>query len=290
MSVRSRSMRPPGLPRVVPGSAPNPLIWLTLFVCLSIAATFADSRHLLDGPRQLIMRVVSPVQGGLTRVGQSVSGVTSGWGDVGRLREENAALKKTVEELVQETVSLRAAELENRELRDQLKYSRDNPTQALVPAEVIGLDSSVLVGYAIINRGRDSNIQEGMTVQSTAGLVGRVVSVTDTTSRILLIDHPASSVNAVIQGTPGATGQVLGQPDGRLIMRYIPQAETVKINDVVVTSGLGGAFPRNAPIGRIVGIEARDVDMFQRAVIEPFVNFRKLNHVLVATGFIPTKL
>jgi rod shape-determining protein MreC len=290
VSVRSRSMRPNGLPRVVPGSAPNPLIWLTLFVGLSIAATFADSRHLLDGPRQVIARVIAPVQTGVSRVGQTITGVTSGWSEVGQLREENASLRKTVEELVQETVNLRAAELENRELREQLKYSRENPTQALVPAEVIGLDSSVLVGYAVINRGSQASVQEGMTVQSTAGLVGRVVSLTDTTSRVLLINHPASSVNAVIQGTPGATGQVLGQPDGRMIMRYIPQAETVKINDVVVTSGLGGAFPRNVPIGRIVGIETRDVEMFQRAVIEPFVNFRKLSHVLVATGFIPTKL
>lgn len=279
--------------RLIPtaaGSSPNPLVWLTVFVCLSIVATFLDSRHLLDGPRDLVMRVVGPLQAGVNRVGQAAGGVTSGWSDVNHLREENAALRRTVEELVQETVNLRAAELENRDLRDQLNYSRANPTRTLLPADVIGLDSSALLGYAVINRGEDAGVHVGMTVQSTAGLVGRVTSHTANTSRILLINHPSSSVNAVIQGTRGATGQVLGQPDGRLIMRYIPQAETVRINDVVVTSGPGGAFQANLPIGRVAHVETRDVDLFQHAVIEPFVNFRKLGALLVDTGFIPNKL
>ncbi|HXI18995.1 MAG TPA: rod shape-determining protein MreC [Chloroflexota bacterium] len=278
------------LPPVTSGAPPSPLIWLAIFVCLSIAATFLDSRHLLDGPRSAVMRLLGPIQAGVSRVGQSVNGVTTGWSEIGRLRTENAALRGTVEELLQETVNLRASELENRELRDHLRYSRENPTRTLLPAEIIGLDSSALLGYAVINRGGDVGVSEGMTVQSTAGLVGRVVSRSGNTSRILLINHPSSSVNARIQGSPGATGQVLGQPDGRLIMRYIPQAETVRVNDIIVTSGLGGAFPGNVPIGRIAHVETRDVDLFQRAVIEPFVNFHKIGHIIVDTGFIPAKL
>ena len=272
------------------GAAPNPLIWLALFVALSIGVTLADSQHLLDGPRELIMRVIAPVQSGVSRVGQAVSGVTSGWSEVNQLREENAALRRTVEELLQETVNLRAAELENRELREQLRYSRANPSRTLVPAEVIGRDSSALLGYAVINRGAETGLQPGMTVQTTGGLIGRLVSTNATTSRLLLINHPSSAVNAKIQNNPGATGQVLGQPDGSLLMRYIPQAELVKVNDVIVTSGLGGAFPPNVPIGRVAHVETRDVDLFQRAVIEPFANFDKLGHVIVDTGFTPPKL
>lgn len=271
-------------------AAPNPLVWLALFVSLSIGATVADSARLLDGPRQAAMRVLTPLQAGVSRVGHAVSGVTSGWSEVSRLRDENAALRRSVDELLQETVNLRAAELENRELREQLRYARANTGRTLVPAEVIGLDSSALVGYATINRGTEGGLQVGMTVQSTGGLIGRVTSATATTSRVLLINHPSSAVNARIQNNPGATGQVLGQPDGRMIMRYIPQAETVRVNDVVVTSGLGGAFPANLPIGRVAHIETRDVDLFQRAVIEPFVRFDRLGSVIVDTGFLPAKL
>lgn len=271
-------------------AAPNPLVWLALFVALSVGVTLADSQHLLDGPRELVTRVVAPVQGGVSRVAQALSGLTSGWNEVSRLREENVALRRTVDELLQETVNLRAAELENRELRDQLRYARANPSRTLIPAEVIGLDSSALLGYAVINRGADAGLQVGMTAQTTGGLIGRVVSATSTTSRVLLINHPSSAVNARIQNNPGATGQVLGQPDGSLLMRYIPQAEAVKVNDVVVTSGLGGAFPANIPIGRVAHVETRDVELFQRAVVEPFVSFEKLGHVIVDTGFLPPKL
>ena len=120
--------------------------------------------------------------------------------------------------------------------------------------------------------------------------MGRVVSRTATTSTVLMIVDPSSSVIGAIQGTPGATGTLKGQPDGRLLMQHIPQAETVKVNDIVVTSGLGGAFPANVPIGRVVQLETKDVDMFQVAIVEPFVDFRKLRRVMVDTGFTPTKL
>ncbi|MGH2354787.1 MAG: rod shape-determining protein MreC [Chloroflexota bacterium] len=270
--------------------APNPLVWLSLFIALSIGATFANARHLLDVPRDAAARVVAPLQVGVSRVGHAVRDVVSGWQEVSRLREENAALRRTVEELLQETVTLRAAELENRELREQLHYAQNHSSESLLPAEVIGFDSSSLLGRAVINQGGDAGVEDGMTVLSTAGLVGRVTQRTARASTVLLIIDPSSSVNAVIQGTPGATGVVNGQPDGQLLMRYIPQAEPVRVNDLVVTSGLGGAFPPNRPIGRVVQVETRDVDMFQQAIIEPFVNFRKLRKVLVVTSFIPVEL
>jgi len=58
---------------------------------------------------------------------------------------------------------------------------------------------------------------------------------------------------------------------------------------VVVTSGLGGAFPRNLPIGRVAQVESREVDMFQQAIVEPLVDIRRLLTVLVARGFVPIK-
>jgi rod shape-determining protein MreC len=284
-SSRRPALRPP----LSSSTVPNPLTWLLLFAALSVGATLANSRHLLDAPRDAASRAVAPLQVGVSRVAGTVSDVVSGWTEVSSLRSENAVLRQTVQELLQETVTLRAAELENRELRDQLRYSRENPGQNFLPAEVIAFDSSMLLGTVVINRGAGVNIEDGMTVRSTAGLVGRVTSRSATTATVQLIVDPSSTVIGAIQGTPGATGTLKGQPDGRLLMQHIPQAEPVKVNDVVVSSGLGGAFPPNVPIGRIVQLETRDVDMFQRAIVEPFVDFRKLRKVLVDTGFTPTR-
>ena len=271
-------------------ATPNPLLWLALFVTLSIGATVANNWHLLDVPRQVAGRITAPLQAGVSRVGRAVGDVASGWQEISRLRRENQALRRTVDELVQETVSLRAAALENRDLREQLHYAREHQSKALLPADVIGFDSSTLVGHAVLDQGTDGRLAAGMPVVSTAGLVGRIVATTPRTSTVLLITHPSSKVNAVIQGTPGATGIVSGLPDGRLLMRHIPQSEPVQVNDIVVTSGLGGVYPRDLAIGRVARIDGRDVDVFQQAIVEPFVNVRKLSHVLVVSGFAPAKL
>ena len=261
-----------------------------LFVGLSLGASLAGPRHAFDAPREAMARVVAPLQAGVSRVTHAARDAAAGWREVSRLRSENEALRATVDELLHETVRLRAAELENRELREQLRYTLETGNQSLIPAEVIGFDSSALLGHAVLNKGSEAQLEDGMVVVSTTGLVGRIVARTARTSKVLLINHPASTINAVIQGQPGATGLVDGQPDGRLRMRYIPQSEPVRVNDLVVTSGLGGAFPRDLMIGRVTHVESRDVDLFQQVVVEPFVDFHKLKHVLVDIGFRPARL
>src|SRR5262245_31653330 len=124
--------------RMVTNTSPSPVGWLLLFIGLSVAVTFAGSWRVFDVPREGIARVVAPLQAGVSRVAHGLRDAAAGWHEVSRLRSENEALRNTVDDLLQETVRLRAAELENRELRDQLRYTRDSKSQSLVPAEVIG--------------------------------------------------------------------------------------------------------------------------------------------------------
>jgi len=70
-------------------------------------------------------------------------------------------------------------------------------------------------------------------------------------------------------------------------MKYIPQGETVNVNDIVLTSGLGGNFPKKLIIGQITDIHQRDIEMFQQADIRPTVDFNNLEIVLVITSFLP---
>jgi rod shape-determining protein MreC len=68
-------------------------------------------------------------------------------------------------------------------------------------------------------------------------------------------------------------------------MKYIPQGETVNVNDIVLTSGLGGNFPKKLIIGQVTAVHQRDIDMFQEAHIRPTVDFNNLEIVLVITNF-----
>ncbi len=116
------------------------------------------------------------------------------------------------------------------------------------------------------------------------GLVGRISEVTDSTSKVLLITDSSSAVNAILQSSR-LNGVVRGTPGGDLVMDYIPQGRQYSIGEVVLTSGLGGRVPKGIPIGQVSEIRQRDIDVFQQAVVQPTVDFQRLELVMIVTNF-----
>ncbi len=80
---------------------------------------------------------------------------------------------------------------------------------------------------------------------------------------------------------------VNGRAGAQPVMEFIPQDADVGVGDVIITSGLGGNFPKNLVIGQVVEVRQRDFEMFQQATIRPTVNFDRLEFVLVITNFQP---
>jgi rod shape-determining protein MreC len=138
----------------------------------------------------------------------------------------------------------------------------------------------------MLDLGKSDGIEVGYPVVTDQGLVGRISGVTDTTSKVLLIGDPSSAVNAILQSSR-LNGVIRGAPGGDLVMDYLPQGEKFSIGEVVLTSGLGGRFPKGIPIGQVVEIRQRDIDVFQQAVVRPTVDFPRLELVMVVTNFNP---
>lgn len=232
----------------------------------------------------------APLQGGITHPLQSVAHLLDALQRLAALQEENQRQSQLIARLSGEIVRLRELEIENQQLREQLGYQIDNPERALLPASVIGRDPSNLVQSIIIDKGSAQGVEEGMVVIESAGLVGKVIGVSPTSAKVLLITDPRSSVTAMIQRPNSrAVGVVSGQPGNRLIMRYLPQSEEVRQTDLVVTSGLGGGFPKGLLIGKVVEVRQKDIEMFQGALVETAVPFAKLESVLVVLDFTPDK-
>jgi rod shape-determining protein MreC len=103
----------------------------------------------------------------------------------------------------------------------------------------------------------------------------------------MLLTDFSSSVNALIQSSR-ATGIVQGQGRQKLLMRYVGQGEQVEVGDIVLTSGLGGNFPKRLVIGQVTAVKRNDVEMFQEILVESAVNFDRLEMVLVVLGFAAT--
>ena len=263
------------------------LLWLGAVVVLCVAVIIADQRQWLVWPRNVAAGVLAPVQQRLATATRDGMRTITQRGEVGRLHAENEELRSTVDALRLELVRMHAAELENQQLRQQLRYVEAHRQFTFVPAEVIGRDRSNLLGRIVVDQGQTSGIEVGMGVMAPAGLIGRVIAVADHSATILPITQPTSAVNAKVLGSTGATGIANGTPNGRLVLRYLPQHEALEVGDTVVTSGLGGTFPRDIAIGRVSFVRSRDIGMFQEAEIEPLVGMVGLERVLIVTNFYP---
>jgi rod shape-determining protein MreC len=185
-----------------------------------------------------------------------------------------------------ENVLLREAEIERTELRAQLQFKLANPTYDLLAAEVIGHDPSNLLHYLIIDRGAQDGLAVGMPVVTARGLVGRITEVNPHSAQVMLLTDPASSVNALIQRSR-ATGVVQGQGRGGLTMHFVELGEQIEAGDIVLTSGLGGSFPKRLVIGQVAAVKQHDVEMFQEVYVQSAVQFDRVESVLVVQGFAP---
>lgn len=263
---------------------------LIILILLGLAGIVLDRNEDLQPIEDLALRLVIPVQGKLTSLGNDISDLTQTTRDLRELRRRNEELQGLADSLMIENVRLKEVESENETLRRLLGFIQANPTHSYKAAEVqgrvIGRDPSNFLSYLIIDSGSQQGIEKGMPVVTERGLVGRITDVGSNWAKVVLIIDPSSSVNALIQ-TSRATGVVEGQVGGSLVMKYIPQGDTVNVNDIVLTSGLGGNFPKMLIIGQVTAVHQRDIEMFQQAHIQPTVDFNNLEIVLVITNFLP---
>ncbi len=259
---------------------------LVILVLLSVAGIILNEARQLQSVENVTLQITTPVQKRLNQLMQRGTNLVTTireWRDLHRKYEN---LQDLADRLMIENIQLREAEIQNVELREQLKFKQANPSYEQISAEVIGQDANHLLNYLVIDRGAEDGLEIGMPVVTAGWLVGRITEVGKNWSRVLLITDASSSVNAIVQNSR-ATGLVQGEIGGGLIMRYIRQDQNVSIGDMVLTSGLGGNFPKRLVIGQVTEVRQRDIETFQEAVVRSPINFSGLETVLVIKGFKP---
>ena len=261
-----------------------------LLILLAVIGFALHRTGVLESAEGLVVRLTTPLQGGLSTVVAEFGELAQTARDLRDLRQRNEELESQNANLLLENVRLGEIEAEAALLRDLLNFAQDHPSfdirGAHVAGRVISEDPSNLQRYITLDVGSEAGITHNMPVVTDRGLVGRISEVGSGWSRVLLIIDVSSSVNALTQSTR-ASGLVQGQADGSLAMRSIPQSDTVSVGDTIFTSGLGGNFPRQILIGQITEVERKDYDLYQVASVQPTVDFDHLEAVLVITGFEP---
>ncbi|MDI7276241.1 MAG: rod shape-determining protein MreC [Anaerolineae bacterium] len=268
--------------------------WPVLVVALaaSVVILLVGSTGALRPVDSVASVVVVPIQYALHRAIEGLGNLLRMPYDLQHLRAENQRLQMQVDELVYQLALRSEIELENaalRELLDLRERSPDilGPEADLLSAEVIGWDPSNLLRYLTIDRGSRDGVKAGMPVITARGLVGQVREVRANSAKVVLLTDPSSGVNALVQRSR-ATGIVEGQTGPNLVLRYLPQTEGIaQPGDLVLTSGLGGHFPRRLLIGEVTEVKRSDVEMFQEARLRPAVDFDRLEIVFVVRHFTP---
>lgn len=260
-------------------------IIITIIVLILLVVLSNMDTQKLSSAENVFSYLVMPIQNGLTYLKNKITGNDSFFSDVDNLKAENEDLKKKNSELEQSLREYEILKAENETLKEYVNLKDKYKEYSTVPAYVINRDISNYSDTIVINVGKNDGIEANMTVISDQGLVGHILSVTDTTAKVQTIIDTASSVSSTISTTRDSI-IVSGTLDNNSMLKatYIPTDATLVQGDNVETSGLGGIYPKGIHIGIISQIVNTKNITDRYAMIEPAVDFSKLETVLVITN------
>ena len=246
---------------------------------LLMTAQVRHDRAVVSLVRQAILFTVSPfIKLTAVTVG-SVSHVWHNYVDLRDLRQENLRLQREAALLQRRIDQLEEQVLETQRLQGLLAM-RDAWRAEFVAARVVGKDATNWFKTILIDRGSRAGMRRNLPVVAPDGLVGRIVEVTPSTAKVQLITDPVSAAGALMQRTR-VTGIVIGNLGAGLRVRYLPLLADVVVGDEVVTSGMGGVFPKGIPVGRVTTVERKSGALFQEAVLQPKVDLGRLEEVVI---------
>ena len=232
-----------------------------------------------------------PVQGAVHDVASGIAGAFGAVAEIDRLHTDNATLRRENDRLTAENLRAKTLEEENEQLTTLLQL-RNSFSYETTAAEVIARESSEVRRSVTISKGSDARIDTGDVVIAEGGaLVGRVSDVGPTFAIVTLISDRTSTVIGQTE-TNGATGDVVGQLGGALIMQNIDSTETVMPGEQVLTAGIelpGGIrspFPKGLLIGEVTDVRREASSVVQTAYLLPTTNLDKIAYVLVVLDYV----
>src|SRR6266571_485679 len=194
-----------------------------------------------------------------------------------RLREENDALKLQVAQL-----QGKAAEADR--LAVLLSFRKSHADVPMIGARVIGASAGAASQTIQLDRGEHDGIRRNMGVITPDGVVGKVVEAYPNTAQVLLLTDKESGVGAMLADSR-IQSPVGGQGEPLLVMKYVPNDDTVNLGERVITSGMDRIFPRDLPVGTVA--EIKPGNPFKQIRIKPAANLERLEEVLVLLSLRP---
>jgi len=230
----------------------------------------------------LLMWILRPLQIAGQGTANWIKGFRDHYDTLAGFRSENERLRKRVQTLEVEWQRLLEAEATNRRLQQLLDFRSELPAGAIT-ASIIASSATSWFQSCVLNKGSADGLRKGMAVVTPMGVVGKVVTVTRRTAKVLLLTDPNSGIDVLVQRTR-SRGIVSGSLESGTVLKYMKRSEDVQEGDRLVTSGLDNVFPKGLLVGTVIKVRKQNLGLFQSVEVWPAVQAARVEEVLVVAA------
>jgi rod shape-determining protein MreC len=261
------------------------ILLVSIMVLVALIGFSLRERSKLSWPEQFVKDTTGWVQSLVSKPTHFVAGFFENLQDLQNTYGENKELKSRVENLVNLEAQVQELKKDNKELRDILGEKTTLRDFKPLPATIIGRNPDRWHEMIIIDKGKLNGIEKNMAVVTASGLIGKVKNVTQFSSTVQLLSamDPKNRISAVVQGKEDVYGFVQGFDEKQklLLIKSIPSGSKIENGQTVITSGLGGVFPKGLLIGKVVEVKPDQYGLNQTALVKPGANFYDIENVIV---------
>lgn len=261
----------------------RPLIVLCLVSLLLLTFYLREGdTGMIHSLRGAAMTVTSPVRMLGGAVAAPFNAIGNAIGNAGASSETLSELKKENERLTAKVAELFEAQ-ETAARLEKLVGLQSTYSLKSTAARIIGSTGDAWFNAVIIDKGTNAGFEVGMPVCSSGGVIGQIIEVSATTSTVRLVSDEQSGISAMVQGSR-AQGMLRGQADGTLRLEYVVSDAEVSAGDIIITSGIGGSFPKGLPLGTVASINRAANAVYYTIIVRPASTAENNEEVLVITS------
>ena len=261
-------------------------------IAFAVVAMVVDRRAMLGPDRELsgwsgaVLDIAAPVQRMIALPLEFAQDAWRHYISILEVGQRNEELSSRLVLLEEENLQLREALVASGRL-ERIAEIRADFEVPMLSSELVGVDPSPWFRSVLVDRGQTHGVRSGMPVISELGLVGLVTATSTRASKAKLVLDRQSAVDGIVQRSR-SRGIVRGRGTDQLDFEFVVRGSDVRIGDVVISSGLGGVYPKGIRIGEVTAVSDPGSELLQTAKLVPAVDFGRLEQVLVMLRRGPT--